>query len=146
MVKRSQGRMSRWGSNEHIGSVEKVRRKDRGVGVWSRGRGKGTGKSMTELGKEMAGVVFRIKRKLSRKNQGHAVNGFSRGKVGGIMGGRTIGKENPRKVCNPIRWGATGPKCGFEAPVKPFQEAIGLRVESCGGDVGHVEESGEVGP
>ncbi len=58
---------------------------------------------MMELGKETAGVVFRTKRKLSGKNQGHAVNGFSRGKIGGIMGGRTVGKEHPRKVCNPIR-------------------------------------------
>jgi hypothetical protein len=68
MVKRSQGRMSRWGSNENIGRVEKVRRKDRWVVVRVRGRGKGTGKSVTELGKEAVGVVFGIKRKLGGKN------------------------------------------------------------------------------
>jgi hypothetical protein len=30
--------------------------------------------------------------------------------------------------------------------VKTFEEAIGLRMKGCGGDVGHIEEGGKVGP
>jgi hypothetical protein len=43
-------------------------------------------------------------------------------------------------MSNPIWRGAAGSECGFEAAVETFNEAIGLRMESCCGDVGDVEE------
>ncbi len=54
------------------------------------------------MGKEVGGVTFRSERKLSRKNQWCAKDGFSRGKIGGVMRRGAIGKENPGQVCNPI--------------------------------------------
>jgi hypothetical protein len=30
--------------------------------------------------------------------------------------------------------------------VKTLQEAIGLRMKGCGGDMGHIEKGGKVGP
>jgi hypothetical protein len=47
---------------------------------------------------------------------------------------------------NPIRGSAAGPKGGFEAAMEAFEDAIGLWVKGSGGDVGHVEEGGKIGP
>jgi hypothetical protein len=49
-------------------------------------------------------------------------------------------------MSDPIRRGAAGPECGFESAVETFYEAIGLRMKSCCGDVGDVEEGGKVSP
>jgi hypothetical protein len=49
-------------------------------------------------------------------------------------------------MSNPIRRGTAGAECGFEAAVDMFNDAIGLRMESCCGDVGDIEERGKVLP
>jgi hypothetical protein len=84
LVKRSQRRMSRWGSDKNIGGVEKVGRKVRLGGVRLGRRGKGTRKGVIELGKKVRGIMLGREGKLGRENQGRAKNSFSRGKVGGI--------------------------------------------------------------
>jgi hypothetical protein len=55
-----------------------------------------------ELGKKVGGVTFGSEGELGWENQWCAKHGLSRGKVGGVMRGGTIGKENPGQVCNPI--------------------------------------------
>jgi hypothetical protein len=57
-----------------------------------------------------------------------------------------VGKENPRQMGDPIRSGTAGTKGGFEASVETFNQTVGLRMESCGGDVGDIEEMSQFFP
>jgi hypothetical protein len=61
-------RMSRWGSDKNVGGVEQVGRKDRLVEVRHGRRGKGTGKGVTELGKQMGGIFLGREGKLGWEN------------------------------------------------------------------------------
>ncbi len=54
------------------------------------------------MGKKVGGVTFGSEGKLGWENQWCAKHGLGRGKIGGVMRGGTIGKENPGQVCNPI--------------------------------------------
>jgi hypothetical protein len=57
-----------------------------------------------------------------------------------------VGQENPGELGNPVGRSAAAPKGGFEAAVEALEDAVGLRVECSGGNVGDIEESGKVGP
>jgi hypothetical protein len=87
--------------------------------------------------------VFRRERKLCRKNEGRTKNSFCRRKVGFVMRCGTEGKEEPGKMCYPVWGGTTGSEGSFEDSVCSFNKTIGLRVKSCGVDVGNVEEGGK---
>ncbi len=79
--------------------------------------------------------IIRRNGKLCRDNQRYPIDSLGWGNVGKLMGGGTVGKEQPGQMCNPIWRGTAGPKGGFEASVETFNHAIRLRTESCGGDV-----------
>ncbi len=57
-----------------------------------------------------------------------------------------VGKEKPRQTGDPIWRGTAGTKGGLEASVEIFNQTVGLRMESCGGDVGDIEEMCEIFP
>jgi hypothetical protein len=53
------------------------------------------------------------------------------------------GKEEPRKMGNPVRGGTASSEGSFEDSVHSFHHAIGLRMKSGGLDVGNIEEGGK---
>jgi hypothetical protein len=55
----------------------------------------------------------------------------------------TEGKEEPRKMGNPVRGGTASSEGSFEDSVHSFNHAVRLRMKSCGVDVGNVEEGGK---
>jgi hypothetical protein len=87
--------------------------------------------------------IFRREGILGRENEWGTKNSLSRGKVGFVMGCGTEGKEEPRKMSNPIRRGTLGSEGSFEDSVHSFNKAIGLRMKSSGVDMENVKEGGK---
>jgi hypothetical protein len=72
---------------------------------------------------------------LGWENERGTKNSFSRREIGFVVRGGAEGKEEPGKVRNPVMSGTAGSEGGFEGSVHSFNEAIGLRMKSCGVNV-----------